>query len=99
MSVLGPMTGVPFMGPRLGLARFYSLSSLIPTASVMRWGGFLREKTETVGRVTGLRRGGGRELHRWVCLQSPEGWGSHPRPFQPGFPQLCPGHSGVPDPL
>lgn len=63
VSVWGPMAGVPFMGPRLGLAGFYSLSSLIPTASVMRWGGFLREKTETVGRATGLRRGGGRELH------------------------------------
>lgn len=69
------------LSPRLGLSGFYSLSSLIPTASVMSWGGFLREETETEGRVTGLRRGGGSgELD----LAGPPSE-SCPRPFQPGF--------------
>lgn len=66
--------------PALGCLVFIQ-SSLIPTASVMSWGGFLREETETEGRVAGLWRGGGSGELDLVGPPSE----SCPRPFQPGF--------------
>lgn len=47
----------------------------------MRWGGFLREETETEGRVAGLRWGGG--IGELDLVGPPAE--SCSRPFQPGF--------------
>lgn len=41
-----------------------------------------------LGRVTGLRRGGGRSWTPWVCLQSPQCWDRHSRPFQQCSPAM-----------
>lgn len=92
MRVPGPIFECLY-GPRLGPAGFYSLSPLIPTASVMKWGvSFLVSQggNRDYGSVAALRRGGGGSWTLWVCFQIPACWGSPSRPFQPGFLSCAP---------